>query len=204
MIKHRAYLFDFEKYELSVKAVLEEFYQSNKTEYAERYIRNNFDKLKSPYTGKPLHIEDIEKITQTDAREYISYILTECYEPACDIGLNYMWDATAELLKQMPLSCEAGLCVFGEELKFFDIAVNLRRFNYGYHQPMTDENLKRTKYTEVEKVLSIYRTGIIEAEKATVIYKNLKKTNPCLDNWKFLYRKQKFQYYVKKNCPDYI
>ena len=45
-----------------MKAVLEEFYQSNKTEYAERYIRNNFDKLKSPYTGKPLHIEDIEKI----------------------------------------------------------------------------------------------------------------------------------------------
>lgn len=201
VIKHRAYLFDCEKYELSVKAVLEEFYQSNKTEYAERYIRNNFDKLKSPYTGKPLHIEDIEKITHTDAREYISYILTECYEPACDIGLNYMWDAAAELLKQMPLSQEAGLCVSGEKLKFFDIAVNPRKLNYGYHQSMADANFKRTKYTEVGKVLSIYRTGIIEAEKAAAIYKNLKENSPCLDSGKFLYRKQKFQYYVKNKLP---
>jgi hypothetical protein len=201
MIKHRAYLFDSQKYELSIKTVLEEFCRTNEINDVKRYIKNNSDKLKSPYTGEPLHIEDIEKIIYADVQEYMSYILTECYEPVCDIGLNYMWDAAAELLKQMPLNCEAGLCVSGEELKFFDMAVNPRKLNQGYHQPMADKNLKRTKYTEVEKVLSIYRTGIIGAEKAAVIYKNLKKNTPCLDSISFHYHKQKFQYYVKNKLP---
>lgn len=109
MIKHRAYLFDSQKYELSIKTVLEEFCRTNEINDVKRYIKNNSDKLKSPYTGEPLHIEDIEKIIYADVQEYMSYILTECYEPVCDIGLNYMWDAAAELLKQMPLNCEAGL-----------------------------------------------------------------------------------------------
>lgn len=201
-IKHRAYLFDCEKYELSVKAVLEQCCQINKTDYAEKYIKDNFSKLKSPYTGKPLQEDDMEIIAHADMREYMNYILTECYEPAYDIGLSYMWDAAAELLKQMPLRCGAGLCVFGEEIKFYDMAVNPRKLNQGYCQPMKkDVGFKVTKYTEVERVLSICRKGIIGAKKVTEIYNDLKKNNPPLDKIDYLYRKQKYQYYVKNKLP---
>ena len=197
-IKHRAYLFDSEKYESSVKAVLEQCCQTDRTDYAERYIKDNFDKLKSPYTGEPLHKEDIERIAHADMQEYMNYILTECYEPTRDIGLGYMWDAAAELLKQMPLSCEAGPCVFGEEIKFYDMVMNPRILNQGYCQPIKAAvNSKRTEYTEVERVLSICRKGIIGAKKVTEIYNDLKKNNPPLDKIDFLYRKQKYQYYVK-------
>lgn len=201
MIKHRAYLFDSQKYGLSIKPVLEEFCQSNEIDDIKRYIKNNIGKLKSPYTGKPLHTKDIERIDYTDTREYMNYILTECYEPVCDIGLNYMWDAAAELLKQMPLSYETRRCVFGEEIAFCNMTSNPRKLNQTYHQPMADMNTKKTKYTEVEKEISIYRTGMIGAEKSAVIYKDLKKNNLCLDSMSFLYRKQKFQYYVKNELP---
>lgn len=148
-MEHKAYLFDSKKYKLLVKNVLKQCCRENGTAYAEKYIKDNFDKLKSPYTGEQLTKEELEGLADADIQEYMDYILTECYEPNCDIGLGYTWDSIIAVLKQMPLNYQAEFCMLGEEIEFYGVVVDPGRMGM----------------------------GIIEAEEVISIYNDLKKND---------------------------
>ena len=86
----------------------------------------NYQKLKSPYTGENLDINWKREIQGSSIQDYLEFILTSCYDPSEDIGLQYSWDVLIDVLQQLNPDKSVKPWILGNEL-----TINGKIFNPG-------------------------------------------------------------------------
>lgn len=116
-MEHKAFLFNSQKFHLEIEEVLHKCCHDNKgKEYAIEYIDKNYDNFKSPYTGEELDDKWINQIESGNIQEYMDFILTACYDPNEDMGLEYSWELLIEEIKQMHITSNAEQWVLGKPI----------------------------------------------------------------------------------------
>jgi hypothetical protein len=120
-IEHKAFVFDYEAFELELKEILEIALDLNEIGDLEDFIVLNIDCLTDPYEGEPLSKNRHKGLEYKDPHEYGDFALTKFYNPAEDIGLGYDWVKIEDVL-----SSESGEsisilgCQIGKEDNYFD------------------------------------------------------------------------------------
>jgi hypothetical protein len=98
MIEHKAFIFDYERFERELLPVLRYALATNDCSALISYIRQNIDSLTDPYQGKPL-TDDWEGMIETeDAHQYGDFALTKYYNPTDDIGLGSAWQTIQDFI----------------------------------------------------------------------------------------------------------
>lgn len=98
MMEHKAFIFDYEKFEQELLPLLREDLATNDCKGVIAFIRLNIESLTDPYEGDPL-VEDWEDMIETpDAHQYGDFALTKYYALTDDIGLGSSWQAIQELV----------------------------------------------------------------------------------------------------------
>lgn len=116
-MEHKAFLFDSMKFDLEIKNVMERCWCNDTSDYAIEYIEENYKKLKSPYTGENLNVDWRRELNEdSDIQEYLEFILTACYDPSEDIGLQYSWDVLIDVLKQLNKDKNVNHWILGNEM----------------------------------------------------------------------------------------
>lgn len=125
-MEHKAFLFDSIKFDLEIKKVLENCWDDTTVNHAVGYIDKNYQKLKSPYTGETLDVDWQREIVEKNIQNYLEFILTTCYDPGEDIGLQYSWDALIDVLQQINVDKNVKSWILGNEL-----IINGKKFDPG-------------------------------------------------------------------------
>jgi hypothetical protein len=97
-MEHKAFIFDYEAFELELKDVLETALDLNESSGLENFIKLNMDHLTDPYEGDRLTENWTDMLKYKDPHEYGDFALTKFYNPIEDIGLGYDWVDVEELL----------------------------------------------------------------------------------------------------------
>ena len=97
-MEHKAFVFEYEAFELEVKEILETALVLNDVEGLEKFIILNIDYLTDPYEGDLLPENWVEMLEYNDPHEYGDFALTKFYNPTEDIGLGYEWFEVEELI----------------------------------------------------------------------------------------------------------
>ncbi|WP_373540891.1 hypothetical protein [Chamaesiphon sp.] len=112
-MEHKAFIFDYEAFELELKEILETALDLNDTEGLEKFIKLNINYLIDPYEGEQLSEDWNEMLEYRDPHEYGDFALTKFYNATDDIGLNYEWIEIGDML-----SSESGesISIFGNSI----------------------------------------------------------------------------------------
>jgi hypothetical protein len=97
-MEHRAFVFEYEAFQLELKEILETALNLNEIKSIEDFIKLNIDYLKDPNEGEPLIESWHETIEYKDAHQYGDFALTKFYDPVEDIGLGYSWNEIEDIL----------------------------------------------------------------------------------------------------------
>lgn len=101
---HKAYVFDYEWFYLTLKPTLEQSLFTNDPAPLKQFILDNLSLLKDPHEGQPLTIGWEYMLEAKDVQEYGKRALTLFYNPAQDLGLSRHWEKVQSLLLDQP-SC---------------------------------------------------------------------------------------------------
>lgn len=98
VMEHKAYLFNFQAFDIELKSTLEKALVSNNCEFLVRFISENLRDLTDPYEGEPLDDKWMSLIEQPDAHQLGDFALTKFYDPSADIGLGAGWEEIQETI----------------------------------------------------------------------------------------------------------
>ena len=98
MMEHKAFIFDYEKFEHELLPLLQYALSTSECSSLISFIQQNMDSLTDPYEGEPLN-DDWEGMIETeDAHQYGDFALTKYYDPTDDIGLGSAWQKIQEFI----------------------------------------------------------------------------------------------------------
>jgi hypothetical protein len=90
-MEHKAYAFEWSRFELDLYALLVEALTADDTAKLEMYIDRHLGELTDPYEGEPLSADWRDALEKRDVHEYGDYALTRFYDPADCWGIGYEW-----------------------------------------------------------------------------------------------------------------
>jgi len=107
MTEHKAFLFDFDRFNSELRPLLVAALESGDLTGLVSFIGANLSELKDPYEGEPL-TADWQKLIETrDAHQLGDFALTKYYDPQDDRGLGSEWQAVQDIiaknLKESPI-----------------------------------------------------------------------------------------------------
>lgn len=91
MMSHKAYLFEYDRFNMELKPLLEHALLADESRVIIDFIDKNLDALRDPYEGAPLGPEWETLLETRDVQEYGDFALTKYYDPAADCGLGAAW-----------------------------------------------------------------------------------------------------------------
>ena len=119
---HKAFIFDYDRFEIELKTILENAIDTDRCQSLENYIAVNLDWLRDPDEGEQLS-EGWKKLfdVRADPFQYGDFALTRFYDPTEDIGLGHNWSELDNLLlaELQDSSCLRGLPL-GKDGNYFD------------------------------------------------------------------------------------
>ncbi len=99
-MEHKAYVFDYQAFEVQLGASLYEALLANNVTALADFITRNVGVLKDPLEGQPLTASWEELLEQRDVQEYGDIALTKFYDPGNNIGLRYNWQKAQDALSK--------------------------------------------------------------------------------------------------------
>ena len=118
-IEHKAYAFDWSRFEFELHPLLMEALTSNSTVALEEYIDQHMAELTDPYEGQPLSPDWRDNLENRDVHEYGDYALTRYYDPADCWGVGCEWARLSDELPEPAADAMLGFPV-GPADKLFD------------------------------------------------------------------------------------
>ncbi len=122
-MEHKAFLFDSILYHKEIEPVIKKCCKSKNVEPAVEYIKENCALLRMPDSGENLQ-ENWQDGCVMDLQGLFDILLTRCYEPNEDIGLEYAWDGVLEAIRNTKIVDNADLCVLGRPLAYSGITID--------------------------------------------------------------------------------
>lgn len=98
-MEHKAYAFDWSRFEFDLHPLLVEALTANDTSGLEVFIEQQLAELTDPYEGESLPADWRDTLENRDVHEYGDYALTRFYDPADCWGVGYEW---ARLSDELP------------------------------------------------------------------------------------------------------
>lgn len=92
MMEHKAFLFDYIRFERELQPILVHALSSAECSGLVHFINKNVRELRDPYDGDPLDANWESLIEIPDAHQYGDFALTKFYDPREDIGLGGDWE----------------------------------------------------------------------------------------------------------------
>ena len=125
-MQHKAFLFNTEVYYEQIEPIIESCCKTSDSGVVCEYINNNLEQIYNPYTTENLEVDWQNELESGSMQELFDFILTRCYEPDDDIGLEYSWDGVLEAIKEMNIldEAEADICVLGRPLIYAGVEIN--------------------------------------------------------------------------------
>ncbi len=125
-MQHKAFLFDTDVYYGQIEPVIENCCLTGNSGVVCEYINNNLKQIYNPYTAENLEADWQNELESGTMQELFDFILTRCYEPDDDIGLEYSWDGMLEVIKEMNIldDAEEDICVLGRPLVYAGVEIN--------------------------------------------------------------------------------
>jgi len=154
-MEHKAFLFNTAKFQIEIRPILEKSLDEGGKDYAITYINQNYLKLMSPYTGEYLDENWMDEIEIGGIQEYIDFILTSCYDPNEDMGLEYAWDALIEAMSKVHVSNDVEYWVLGKPVRYKDIIIDPGAMGLGLVNSEDVVNIKDILLTLQDFVYSI-------------------------------------------------
>ena len=90
-MSHKAFLFDWNRFQQELAALLGSCLESDDPASLVAYANDHLDDLKDPYEGEPLDENWAEQMENGDIQEVADYVLTKFYDPTADAGLGDLW-----------------------------------------------------------------------------------------------------------------
>ncbi|MGL5806515.1 MAG: hypothetical protein ACRC2R_05385 [Xenococcaceae cyanobacterium] len=97
-IDHKAYVFNYDRFQIELKDIIEEALASGNPNELITFIKNNLSYLKDPCEGKPLDGFWQDAIGILEVDNYGDFALTKFYQPQNCIGLGDKWSEIDDLL----------------------------------------------------------------------------------------------------------
>lgn len=88
---HKAYEFDWTKFEVELGPVLRAALETGDASVLEYFLQVHVTACKNPYDGTPLDNDWREQLSVGDIQEIGDFALTKYYEPSDDFGLHESW-----------------------------------------------------------------------------------------------------------------
>jgi hypothetical protein len=119
-MEHKAFVFDYEAFELELKEILEAALDLNEIGGLEDFININMDYLTDPYEGECLLPNWSEMLEYKDPHQYGDFALTKFYNPIEDIGLGYDWIEIEDVLSKHGEDISILGSPLGKDNNYFD------------------------------------------------------------------------------------
>lgn len=97
MMEHKAYLFDYARWERELLPILQVALKSGDCGMLVAFIHQNAGSLTDPYEGEPLDDDWEAMLESKDPHQCGDFALTKYYRPDSDIGLGLDWQAVHDL-----------------------------------------------------------------------------------------------------------
>lgn len=180
-MEHHAFLFDTERYHDGMEDLILDASRFGNTDVLEKYIDENRDSLKSPYTADPLDENWRDELVNGDVQELADFILTRCYDPEGDIGLGEDWEALCGAMEELDLSGGTEYYFVGEEIQRGNFVLDPSGMGFGIIEPDNVELIRdelESFTAEMEKnddelLVELYRSLIEIYEAARIQSKGL-------------------------------
>jgi hypothetical protein len=118
-MEHKAYAFDWSRFELELHPLLLEALTASDTAELEAFIDQHLPELKDPYEGEPLPADWRDTLENRDVHEYGDYALTRYYDPTDCWDIGYGWARLSEELPEAAANAMLGFAI-GPAEKLFD------------------------------------------------------------------------------------
>jgi hypothetical protein len=109
-MEHKAFLFDFERFNLELRPLLEVSLGCGSCLGLKNFIEEHFEQLCDPYEGEPLRSGWEAMLEAHDPHQYGDFALTKYYDPLADIGLGHDWESLQAIVAAL---VEAGSPILG-------------------------------------------------------------------------------------------
>ncbi|MFZ6820581.1 hypothetical protein [Undibacterium sp. Ji22W] len=96
--EHKAFEFDYDKFNLELRPRLEMALLSNEAENIKKFIDDNLSDVKDPYEGNVLEESWEDLLEIKDVHQYADFAITKYYDPTNDIGLGDGWERIQKVL----------------------------------------------------------------------------------------------------------
>jgi len=106
---HKAFIFDWLKFEHELLPTLRLALQRNQTEPLVAFIEMHLESIKDPYEGEPLPQDWRSLISIGDVQELGDFALTRYYQPTEDFGLSEEWGSLSERFSALEKSALLGV-----------------------------------------------------------------------------------------------
>jgi hypothetical protein len=117
-MSHKAYAFDWRRFEFELRPLLEGALVADNTGQLETFIDEHREVLADPYEGEPLSNDWRTALENRDVHEYGDYALTRFYDPADDCGIGEAWVRISERLSGRAANALLGCSVGAPKLVF--------------------------------------------------------------------------------------
>jgi hypothetical protein len=118
-MEHKAYAFDWSRFEFDLHPLLVDALAAHDTTGLEAYIDQHLADLTDPYEGEPLSANWRDTLENRDVHEYGDYALTRFYDPSDGWGIGYEWARLSEELPEPAATAMLGFPV-GPQENLFD------------------------------------------------------------------------------------
>ena len=118
-MEHKAYAFDWSRFEFDLHPVLVGALARDDTAGLEAYIDQHLAELTDPYEGEPLPADWRTTLGNQDVHEYGDYALTRFYDPVDCWGIGYEWLRLTDELPEPAANAMLGSPI-GPAGKLFD------------------------------------------------------------------------------------
>jgi hypothetical protein len=110
-MEHKAYAFDWSRFEIDLLPLLVEALIRDDTEVLEAFIDRSLAELTDPYEGEPLSLDWRDTLGNRDVHEFGDYALTRFYNPADNWGIGYAWARLSDRLPEAAANALLGFAV---------------------------------------------------------------------------------------------
>lgn len=123
-MEHKAFLFDTKYYHEHLEDIIKKCCKTGNLDTIKTYIDKNYQHMFNPYTGDELDSDWESEMSSQSMQELFEFVLTCCYEPDKNIGLEYAWDGVMEAIKELGIMKDAEKCVLGKPLIYSGITID--------------------------------------------------------------------------------
>ncbi len=185
-MEHKAFLFDTKLYYAQIETIVKKCCATKDGSIAKEYIDKHYSEIFNPYTGESLDSNWENEMSSGTMQELFDFLLTSCYQPDMDIGLEYAWDGVLEAIKELHFIHNPNVCVLGAPLIYSGIKVDPGFMGLGIveHTAVAQikekllENQEKIKYITLPKdvLYELERDELIDAyDDLCNIYKRAEK-----------------------------